>query len=500
MIVKSPFIPVPIVILTMLLSGCSSLLPSPARELSAPAAPEQWQSMAAERVDEPQGWLQRFNDSLLNRLVDESINANPQLQRARALLAEGSALASVAGAERKPGVNASLQAGRSDSGGVIRDQFSLGLNFGWELDLWNKLSDSAKAAEIDRQALLQDYRSARLSLAANVTKSWFAAVEAKQQLQLSRELIRILHDRLEVLEEGYRSGIVAALDIHLARANLAGERSRLTTREQALGRSVRGLELLLGRYPANQLSIANQLPQLPESIPSGLPSELLTRRYDIRAAQLRVESSWARLSRSHKDRFPSFNLTASLGSSTNEFSQLLQGDSIVWSLLGGVAAPLLDGGRLQALEAKSLAQAQQREAGYRDTVLKAFSEVEEALQQEQQLQRFVQQLELSVSESDQAELLAAEQYRAGLVEYITLLESQRRAFDARSTFVQARNQQLQNRINLYLALGGDFVAGPIDAAAQTESRLESDPQPQSTPSASNMLIDTSNSANSQTPP
>lgn len=456
--------------IALLLTGCAGLQQAPERVLPEMLAPEQWQSAAsgATRVL-PQSWLQRLDDPLLKHLVAESMKANPQLQRTKALVAEGDAQAIVAGAEQQPNLNASLQAGRSDSGVVISDQFSLGLNFGWELDLWNKLSDSARAAEIDRQALWRDYQSARLSLAANVTKGWFIGVEANQQLQLSQNLVRVLADRLEVLEEGYRAGIVAALDIHLARANLAGERSRVATRQQTLGRAVRNLELLLGRYPANRLTIADQLPVLPESIPAGLPSELLARRYDIRAAALRTESAWARLSRSHKDRFPSFSLTGSLGARSSEYDQLLQGSAVVWSLLAGVAQPLLDGNRLEALEAKSLAQAQQREAVYRDTVLQAFAEVEEALQQEQQLLRLVEQLELSVSESDQAEVLAAEQYRAGLVEYITLLESQRRAFDARSTYIQARNQQLQNRIDLYLALGGDFLIGPHEAAVADDS-------------------------------
>ncbi|MEH6470736.1 MAG: efflux transporter outer membrane subunit [Halopseudomonas sp.] len=442
---------------SVLLSGCASWVQSPERELPASAAPEQWQA-AVEVVDStPQSWLTRLKDPFLEQLVAEAMVANPELQRARALLAEGSAQAIIAGAEQQPNVDVNAQLGRSQRSSVTSNQFSVGLNFGWEIDLWDKLSDSARAAEIDRQALLQDYQSARLSLAANVTKSWFAAVESMQQLRLSQRLVAVLGARLEVLEEGYRSGIVAALDIHLARANLAAERSRLATREQALGTSVRRLELLLGRYPANLQQVASELPALPDPIPAGMPSELLTRRYDIRAAQLRVESAWARLSRSHKDRFPSFNLTASLGSNSDQLDQLLRGDALVWSLLGGVTQPLFDGDRLEALEARTLAQAQQREASYRDSVLRAFSEVEESLQQEQQLQRFVTALQVSVIESDLAEVLAAEQYRSGLVEYITLLEAQRRAFDSRSTFIQARNQQLQNRIDLYLALGGDFM-------------------------------------------
>jgi multidrug efflux system outer membrane protein len=482
------FLKLPVGLSLLLLSGCvslGSLTPgaSPARELPVSGAPDQWQMAGGtlRRVDaepSPQRWLQLLNDPLLEQLVDEALEANPSLQRVRALLAEGRAQAIIAGADQQPEISANAQAGRNRRGSQDSTSLSLGLNLGWQLDLWNKLSDSARAAEIDRQALLQDYQAARLSLAATISKNWFAAIESMQQLRLSQSLVEVLSARLEVLEEGYRSGLVAALDIHLARANLATEISRLATREQTLGTRVRALELLLGRYPANQQSVAATLPVLPEPIPAGLPSELLTRRFDIRAAQLRVESAWARLSRSHKDRFPSFSLTASLGSSSDQLDKLLRGDSLVWSLLGGVAQPLMNGGRLEAQEARALAQAQQREAGYRDTVLKAFAEVEEALQQEQQFQRLVGALEVSVSESDLAEVLAAEQYRSGLVEYTTLLEAQRRAFDARSGFIQARNQQLQNRMDLYLALGGDFMQ-------DVDSSLEISPQ--SSPRSQEML-------------
>ena len=335
--------------LVVLLSGCA--VTTPQRSLEAPAAPQQWQNQLLALESEQQNWLVRLQDPALEQLVSQSLDNNPALQRTRARLAEGEAGAKLAGAERQPSVKASFQSGRSDRGLGPADEFSLGLNFGWELDLWRKLSDSAKAAELDRQALLNDYRAARLSLAANVTKAWFGAIEANQQLQLSQHLVKVLADRLEVLEEGYRSGLVAALDIHLARANLAAERSRLSTREQTLGSSVRQLEQLLGRYPSSQLRPLSQLPALPEPIPAGLPSELLERRYDIRAARLRVEGSWARLSRSHKDRFPSFNLTASLGSSSDQLDRLLRGDTLVWSLLGSLTQPLYDAGRFGYLGA-----------------------------------------------------------------------------------------------------------------------------------------------------
>ncbi|WP_421864834.1 efflux transporter outer membrane subunit [Motiliproteus sp.] len=456
-----------------LLAGCASWVELPERQLQAPEPPDYWLSRVEHIEGQPQGWLQRLQAPKLAELVDQALQQNPQLQNTRALLAEAEAQARIAGAERQPTLTAGAQAGRSGTGSNDSNQFSATLTFGWELDLWNKLSDSARAAEIDRQALLQDYRSARLSLAAAVAKAWFNSVEAGQQVELSRQLVSVLADRLEVLEEGYQAGLVAALDIHLARANLAAERSRLSTRQQALGSAVRQLELLMGRYPANQQALTPDLPPLPETIPAGVPSELLQRRYDIRAAQLRVQGAWARLDRSHKDRFPSFSLTGSYGSSSDQLDRLLRGDSLVWSLLGGLSQPLLDGGRLEALEARALAQAQQREALYRDTVLNAFDEVETALQQERQLTRVVEQSQISVVEYQLAEQLAAEQYQAGLVQYITLLEAQRSAFEARSSYTQALNQQLQNRIDLYLALGGDFERSVPEAELAVGTELTS---------------------------
>lgn len=460
----------------LLLTGCAGWQPLPLTPLPVTPPAALWQQLstdpARDLTAEPPPWLQSFADPALEGLVAEALEANPLLQAAVARLREGEAQAQVAGAPRQLQLDAALQAGRARRNGQTGTSFGAELGVGWEADLWGRLSDAAQAAVVDRDALAQELRDAHLSLAANVAKGWFAAVEARQQQTLSEQLVSNLGQSLQVLEEGYRRGIVAALDIHLARANLASEQSRLAERRRTLGDRLRALELLLGRYPVRALAAPAQLPDLPATVPVGLPSQLLTRRPDIRAAAARLRSAELRLSASHKDRFPRFSLSGSLGGSSAELGRLLDHQNLVWSLFGNLTQPLLDGGRLAGLELQAAARWEQTQAGYVDTLLRAFAEVEGALEQERELRQVNASLALSVQESDLAEALAYEQYRQGLVDIVTALESQRRAFTARSSYIAARNQQLQNRIDLYLALGGDFAAAA--SPIQTDMRSNDD--------------------------
>ncbi|HEY5717460.1 MAG TPA: efflux transporter outer membrane subunit [Motiliproteus sp.] len=452
----------------LLLSGCAGWSPVAVTPLPEPALVEQWQQAASSGVEVsagPQPWLQRFADPELDELVAVALRANPLLTQARARLREGEAQAQVVGAPSQLQLDAGLQAGRTRRNTISSNSFTADLSLSWEPDLWGRLSAAAQAAVVDRAALREELRDAQLSLAANLAKAWFAAAEAEQQRRLSQQLVDNLSQSLQVLEEGYQRGIVAALDIHLARANLASEQGRLAERQRALSDRVRALELLLGRYPARELTIPSQLPPLPGAVPLGLPSELLTRRPDIRAASARLQSAELRQRAAHKDRFPRFSLTASLGGSSSELGRLLNQQNLFWTLFGNLSQPLLDGGRLQGLELQAAARWEQAQAQYVDTLLQAFAEVEGALEQERALSQLNASLTVSVEESDLAEALAFEQYRQGLVDIVTVLEAQRRAFSARSTHIEARNRQLQNRIDLYLALGGDFAA-----TAPTESR------------------------------
>ena len=159
----------------------------------------------------------------------------------------------------------------------------------------------------------------------------------------------------------------------------------------------------------------------------------------------------------HADRFPRLTLTGDIGTRSNELNNLVSSDYLVWSVFGGLSAPLFDSGRLEAEEERAVANIKIAEANYNQALLTAFQEVEEGLINETLLQEQESALKTASEESIEAENLAFDQYQSGLLEFITVLESQRRSFDAQSTEIEVRNQRLQNRINLYLALGGAFV-------------------------------------------
>jgi len=261
----------------------------------------------------------------------------------------------------------------------------------------------------------------------------------------------------------FESGISTSLDLRLALANAAGARALKQLRAQEYEQSVRSLEVLIGKYPANSLATVDELPELSQPIPVGLPSELLNRRPDIVAAERRLASSDLRVSEARKNLLPSLRLTASGGTASEDLSNIADVNYSVWSLVGGLTQPLFQGGRLKANVERSKAEAQQDYLAWSRTVLNAFQEVEDTLAGEQFLSAREKDLLEAAVQSMGAQSLAEDEYAAGLTEIITVLESQRRALNAQNDYLTIREQRLRNRVDLHLALGGDF--GPQTTVA-----------------------------------
>ena len=221
--------------------------------------------------------------------------------------------------------------------------------------------------------------------------------------------------------------------------------------------AVADLQLKLAYYPDGRMKVAGTLPVITTPIPVGLPSELLVRRSDLQEAWLGLLAADANLAAAHKARFPQLNLVGSTGVASLELGDLLQGDGVTWSLLGNLAQPVFQGGRLKAQELAAAEQVRIVEQQYLQQVFRAFADVENAISRDVSLNERYQSFLDAEANSSAALTLALEQYQKGLVSYTTVLESQRQAFDAEATVVQLRNQLLQNRINLHLALGGEFT-------------------------------------------
>lgn len=428
--------------------------------------PNAWSRSDAPAVPISQSWLDDFNEPKLTALVAEAMGANFDLHAATARVAVARAQAVIEGAGRFPEISAAISGARSKrntaGGSAITstrsNTFATNLDIAWEPDVWGRLSNRARASAFDLEASKTDLLAARLSLAAGIAKTWFDIKETQLQVQLAAQTVENFRNNQQIIEEGFRDGINSALEVRLARANVASAQNQLALQRGRRDARIRALEGLLGRYPAGELQTSAELPKVTRDIPVGLPSELLERRPDIVTAELRLAAADERVQQASKNRLPSIRLTATGGTSTTEFKDLLDTDFLIYTIAANLAAPLFQGGRLTAEQERAVANADESLADYAQVLLRAFQEVETALTADRLLAEQETALDKAKEESVAAEVLALEEYRSGLVDIITLLEAQRRSFNSQSSLIEVANQRVQNRIDLYLALGGDFSA------------------------------------------
>lgn len=445
-------------LLLVCMSGCS-FVPREASMLDIQTAakpPQKWTASYQDSSQQPQNWLKDFVAPELPALVDKAMQFNRSLDAARARMNQSRARSVISRESIRPAGSASTNVSRSYNNGNASSNFDIGAVVSWEPDVWGRLQNNARATEFDAQAAGNDFASARLSLAATVTRNWFAAVENQLQIDLAKRTLDSFKKSLETIESRYRGGLGSALDVRLARSNVANAENTLAARQRELDASLRGLEVLVGDYPAAALKTSRQLPQVRTRVPAGLPSGLLNRRPDLAAANLRLQAAQERLESARKNRLPSFRLTSSSGTSSRQLKDLLDWDSLALTLLGGVTQPILQGKRLKTEEQLVRYQRQEEWADYVQAVLTAFNEVETTLAADAYFARQEVALKKASQEAREAVELATQRYTSGLENITTLLESQRRMINAESALLQTRLARLDSRVRLYLALGGDF--------------------------------------------
>ncbi len=475
-----------VVLLTaVLLPACASAPPAEETEidLEAPAA---WTAETA--VGEPYSgsWWTAFGDANLDAVISEALEHNYDLQAAAASVAAAAAQARIAGADLEPQVSAGLNAGRRSqvfvglpipgSGGVLKStssSYGASLNVSWEADVWGRLRAGKAAAIRDARAAEADYAAARLSLAGQVAKAWFSVVEAERQVELASDTVDSRRTTAERIAARYRRGVAPPLDLRLARSNLATAESTRELRRRQLDTAGRQLEILRGRYPGGKArsgfpplekggsrgdfdESTLRLPEVPPAIPAGLPSELVARRPDLRAAERRLEASGLRVREARRALYPRITLTASGGTSSDSLGDLIGGDFTVWSLAGSLLQPIFQGGRLRAAVDFAEASRDRALALYAQGVLRAFAEVESTLAAERLLAAEEAAQTVATEESKAAVRLAEDRYQAGIGDYLVILESQRQSFLTESRLLTLRALRLSNRADLHLALGGDF--------------------------------------------
>jgi outer membrane protein, multidrug efflux system len=446
------------------LTGCILKKPPDAAAIKTEALPSvevpaAWKAPGAGAGAVSSNWLVTFRDDALTAAVIEAIAHNADLRVAAARVEQAALLARLAGAKLYPSVDLLARGGGKMSGDNSGLQGGV-LSVTWELDLWGRVRYGRAAAAADAASAQADFEYARQSIAALVAKSWFLATEAGLQAEVARGTIRDGEELVRLAETRSKVGVGNDEDVFVARATAGTYRDTLRQIELAREQAIRALEILLGRYPGAAAVVTPQLPNQPDAVPGGLPSELLERRPDVIAAERRVAAAFNRVHEAKAARLPAIALTTGVSSITSDLFVLTSRDNPIWNFGANLVAPIYKGGALKTQVEIRTVEQEQAVAAYAAIGLRAFGEVENALSAEIAARDREQILAQTLADSQRAFDVVQTQFKVGSTDLRFVTQRQLALNATQSAVIRVRTEQRVQRVNLHLALGGTFDARP----------------------------------------
>jgi outer membrane protein, multidrug efflux system len=421
--------------------------------------PQSWTATPVPAGIIQDNWLASFQDAQLTALTNEAVANNPDLRVAATKVEQANNYVDLAKAALRPAVNIFGTGGIKAGGGGDLTGALQGIMLGvsWEADVWGRLRYARNAAEENYASARDDVEFARQSLAATTAKSWFTATETYLQLKIAEDTVRSSQELADMAEQRAQVGAGSEQEVALARANLGNFQDALLQVQLAHQQALRGLEILLGRYPGAELHARATLTAMPGPVPAGIPLEMLERRPDMLAAEHRVAVAFNQTGEAKAARLPRISLNASLGALSSDVLQLKDDFSNPTGGAGArLLAPIYQGGALKAqVEIQKTAQ-KQAIAQYAGMALRAIGDVENALAAGQTLSQRVQLLDQVVGQYQKSLDFAQSSYRIGRRDLRYVQEQQLALYSARIALLRVQSDQLSQRVNLHLALGGSF--------------------------------------------
>lgn len=467
------------------MSGCLKVGPDFKRPDPAYPLPEAFQhtSAALPAGEVEDRWWEAFGDPDLDRLVEEVLADNLDIRQATATILEVQARHHVTRADRLPTLDAmgearrqkqpnlSFQADEGDSevelpegfpsfsipSSFKYDSYTFSLPASFELDLWGRLARTEEAARAELLRTEEARRTLTQTLVAEAVNLYLRMTATERRITIAEENLANLRRSLAIVEGRYERGLTSVLDVRQARRTLAQGEAVIPALYQDLGILQQNLAVLAGRYPetrppATRSEMLRPLPPLPR----GLPSEVLLRRPDIRAAEAALVSLNAQVGVAKASRFPRIALTATFGFSSDDLSRLFRPESELYNMAAGIMQPLFYAGKLKAAQRAAEARYVQGAAEYAKAVLTAFADVETGLlTRRAQMERRERMLRF-FEESRATQEVAEKRYERGLVDYLTVLEAQQVRFQAEDSLALVDLAVLSNQVSLVRALGGGW--------------------------------------------
>lgn len=437
-----------------LLSGCTSAsrhAPPPAPEL-----PAQWAGPVARQASAtPDGWWRRFGDPTLDRLIDDALRTNNDLAAAAIRVYRAQLQAGLADTNLTPNVTlgATGNASRTLDTHQTRRTSGVTATLGYELDLWGKLAAQRDAARWELEATQADRDAARLALIGTTAALYWQLAYLNQQIAFGDANIAYAERTLKLVQSRHAAGATSGLDLAQAERNLAALRADQTQLIQQRTENRNALAILFDRPPQRQAAERDALPDTPlPEVAAGVPAELLGRRPDLRAAELRLRESLANVDVTRTSFYPTFTLTGSVGTASTSLERVLQNPVATLGL--GLALPFIQWNTMQLQIKVSKSQYEEAVVNFRQSLYRALGEVENALAARVQLDAEADERGRALALARRAETLAKARFAAGATGVQPWLDEQQRLRDAQSALARNQLGRLNNRMNLYQVLGG----------------------------------------------
>src|SRR5947209_6640287 len=477
---------------SLVLAGCALKNPPVGADIMPESArakiPGSWAGPHRSGAVVP-NWIRTFGDPELTALVADAVERNPDLKAAAARVEASRAAVRIAASSLYPriamkglGERQGQELGRDigrginppdfgppgteNTGGAGLDTstdsssqrwvYGLAAGAAWEADVWGRIRSRKAAALAESGALEADYEFARQSLAAAVARAYFSTIEAAQQAANAQESLDLYQEYVDLTGKRQEQGHASDFDMAQIKSRTAGAKNALYIAQAARAQTIRAIEVVTSHYPAGRLEARSSFPGQPKSVAAGLPSQILERRPDLIAAERRFAAAFHRVNEARTARLPRFVLSATAGLGTADLDGVGALDALVWSFAGGVTQPIFFGGELKAAQDLRTAEQKAAAASYVGSALRAFGEVEDALAGDYYLRKREGALGTVVSSSAESVTFSRQQLEQGQIDMFTVLRLAGENLAAKVQYTQIRASRLRERVNLYLALGGDF--------------------------------------------
>jgi NodT family efflux transporter outer membrane factor (OMF) lipoprotein len=419
--------------------------------------PSEFSSTGTEAM--PDRWWLALDDPALTALIGEALRSNPGIRATWHRLAQADASLKAKRSVLYPNVDASAGAGVDARTGTdstrTGSSFSLGLAASYEVDLWGKIGASTDAARLDAQASAQDVLSSAITLTSEIAASWYQLVEERAQQKILAEQVAGAEGTLEIVTVSFERGLVPRSDLLRQQQrveSIHGERDQTIARIAVLEHQ---LAILLGRPPTDRVAPnVTELPSLPPLPDTGVPGDLVSRRPDVVRAYLQIQSADRRVAVAIADRFPRLSLSARVSTSATSPHKLFS--DFVGSLVSNLAAPIFDAGQRKAEVVRAREALLERIELYKQSVLSALSDVEDALVKEAAQYAHLTSLERQLEMTEELLGQAREAYDAGMTDFLRVLDAEETHHSLQRRFLSARREMVTIRLGLYRALAGGW--------------------------------------------